>query len=172
MHWCGFVTGIFLAVGACIPVPVHAQVAAVKISKAKSQPLSVVESTQDFSNSVEASADQLAAIEDVKAKKRCIPADFIREANVRDDKTIDLTLSGKKYYAIKFKDKCNGLAFDSSFYYFLTPSRQLCARFDTIVTRSGSRCIIDKISKRDAPVAKNKKAKKTKSDPDNKPIRD
>jgi hypothetical protein len=155
-----------------MPVPVPAQAVAVKSSKAKSQSLSVIESTQDFSNSEEASADQLAAIEDAKAKKRCIPADFIREATVRDDKTIELTLSGKKYYAIKFKDKCNGLAFDSSFYYYLTPTRQLCARFDTIVTRSGSRCIIDKISKRDAPESKDKKSKKKKSDSDKRPIRD
>jgi hypothetical protein len=166
-----FVSGIILAVSMCAAMPAHAQSAAsTKTSKPKSQPLSVVESSQGFRAADDVSADQLAAIEDVKAKKRCIPADFIREAVVRDDQTIDLTLSGKKYYAIKFKDKCRGLAFDSSFYYYLTPSRQLCARFDTIVTRSGSRCIIDKISKRDAPKSADKKGKK-KSAADKKSIK-
>ncbi len=130
------------------------------------QPLTIVEAGTMAQSEVEASQEQLDAIEDTKAKKRCIPADFIREAIVKDDKKIELILSGKKYYEIRFKDKCHGLGFDKSFYYYLTPSRQLCARFDTIVTRSGSRCLIDKISKRDAPKDKKKSGdeKKAKKD--------
>lgn len=128
------------------------------------QPLSIVESTPGMDSGIEATPEQLDAIEDAKSKKRCIPADFIREAIVKDDKTIDLVLSGKKYYAIKLKDKCHGLGFDKTFYYYLTPARQLCARFDTIVTRSGSRCIIDKINKRDPPDPKKSKDDKKKKD--------
>jgi hypothetical protein len=171
MRLSSIVSGVILTLSVCVALPVHAQgTSSAKASKPKTQPLSVVESSQGFRSSDDVSADQLAAIEDVKAKKRCVPADFIREATVKDDKTIDITLSGRKYYAIKFKDKCHGLAFDSSFYYYLTPSRQLCARFDTIVTRSGSRCIIDKISKRDAPKPEDKKSKKKKSKNEKKPI--
>jgi hypothetical protein len=126
------------------------------------QPLTIVDAQPGAQNAEPVSQEALDVIEETKAKKRCIPADFIREAVVKDDKRIDLTLSGKKYYAIKFKDKCHGLGFDRSFYYYLTPARQLCARFDSIVTRSGSRCIIDKISKRDAPKSKKSKDEKKK----------
>jgi hypothetical protein len=113
-------------------------------------PLTIVDSAPGANIGLVPSAEALDAIEDAKSKKRCIPADFIRQAIVKDDKTINLELSGGKIYAIRFKDKCHGLGFDKTFYYYLTPSRQLCARFDTIVTRSGSRCIIDKISHRKA----------------------
>ncbi len=127
------------------------------------QPLTIVESAPGAGAVDTATQAQLDEIEEAKSKKRCIPADFIREAIVKDDKTIDLILTGKKYYAIKLKDKCHGLGFDKSFYYYLTPTRELCARFDTIVTRSGSRCIIDKIEKRDPPDKKDKKSKDDKN---------
>jgi hypothetical protein len=113
-------------------------------------PLTIVEPAPGANIGLIPSEEALDKIEEAKAKKRCIPADFIRQATVKDDKTIDLDLSGGRIYAIKFKDKCPGLGFDKTFYYYLTPSRQLCARFDTIVTRSGSRCIIDKIAHRKA----------------------
>jgi Family of unknown function (DUF6491) len=111
-------------------------------------PLTIVDSAPGARLGLIPSEEALDDIEDAKSKKRCIPADFIRQATVKDDKTIDLDLSGGRTYAIKLKDKCHGLGFDKTFYYYLTPSRQLCARFDTIVTRSGSRCIIEKIVKR------------------------
>jgi Family of unknown function (DUF6491) len=111
-------------------------------------PLTIVDAAPGANLGLIPSDAELDAIEESKAKKRCIPADFIRQATVIDDKTIDLDLGKGKNYAIKFKNKCHGLGFDKTFYYYLTPSRQLCARFDTIVTRSGSRCVIDKISHR------------------------
>jgi hypothetical protein len=90
----------------------------------------------------------LNAMDDASSRSRCISADLIKKATVIDDKTIHVDMYGKRYFAIRFRDVCSGLAFDQSFYYHLSPNRQLCARLDTITTRSGSRCIINKINRR------------------------
>jgi Family of unknown function (DUF6491) len=81
---------------------------------------------------------------------RCLSVDLIKKTTVVDDQTIHVELQGKRFFAIRFRDVCAGLKFDQSFYYHLAPNRQLCARLDTIITRSGSRCLINKINRRAA----------------------
>jgi hypothetical protein len=76
-------------------------------------------------------------------KTSCIHTQDIRSADVRDDRTIRLTLAGKRQMDMKLRGACSGLTFDESFYYQPGPTMQLCERFDSIVARSGSRCQID-----------------------------
>lgn len=78
-----------------------------------------------------------------KSKSNCVKTSGIRSADVRDDSTIRLTLAKNKQVDMKLYGICPGLAFDESFYYQPGPTMLLCARFDTIVARSGSRCLID-----------------------------
>jgi hypothetical protein len=78
-----------------------------------------------------------------KRKSNCITTSSIRAADVRDDSTIRLTLGKHKQVDMKLYGICPGLAFDESFYYQPGPTMELCARLDTIVARSGSRCLID-----------------------------
>jgi Family of unknown function (DUF6491) len=87
---------------------------------------------------------------------RCLSIDLIKKTAVIDDQTIHVELKGKRFFAIRFRDVCVGLKFDQSFYYHLAPNRQLCARVDTIITRSGSRCLINKINRRSADEPSNK----------------
>lgn len=77
----------------------------------------------------------------------CISVDFIRSTKVLDDRTVRFRMTGGAMYEIKLRDRCFGLAFHESFYYQASPTRQLCARYDTIVARSGSRCRIDSITR-------------------------
>ncbi len=77
------------------------------------------------------------------AKTSCIRTSSIRKADVRDDSTIRLTVAKNKQIDMKLYGICPGLAFDESFYYQPGPTMELCARFDTIMARSGSRCLID-----------------------------
>jgi hypothetical protein len=78
-----------------------------------------------------------------KAKNSCVKTSTIRSADVRDDSTIRLTLAKNKQVDMRLYGICPGLAFDESFYYQPGPAMELCARLDTIVARSGSRCLID-----------------------------
>jgi hypothetical protein len=75
----------------------------------------------------------------------CVNIDAIRSAKVQDDETILLQMRNKNMFLLKLRTRCIGLSFDESFYYQASPTRQLCARFDTITARSGSRCLIDQI---------------------------
>jgi hypothetical protein len=76
-------------------------------------------------------------------KSQCISTNSIRSTDVRDDRTIRLTLGMNKQVDMKLYNRCPGLAFDESFYYQPGPTMELCARQDTIMARSGSRCLID-----------------------------
>jgi Family of unknown function (DUF6491) len=89
--------------------------------------------------------ENLSPTVDPGVSEPCINVDFIRDTKVRDDQTIRFRMRGGATYEIKLRDKCFGLAFHESFYYQVSPTRRLCARYDTIVARSGSRCRIESI---------------------------
>jgi hypothetical protein len=78
-------------------------------------------------------------------QRGCVNIDSIRDAQVQDDENIVLRLRDKSLLLVKLRNRCIGLSFDESFYYQASPTRQLCARFDTITARSGSRCRIEQI---------------------------
>ena len=75
---------------------------------------------------------------------RCIRTDRIRAAEIEDDQSIRLTLRGGKQVLMRLENRCFGLAFDRSFYYRTSPTGELCAGFDTIMARAGSRCLISR----------------------------
>ena len=75
----------------------------------------------------------------------CLNTRLIRQAIVIDDTTIRMVINSKRAMDLKLRGTCFGLRFDESFYYQPGPTGQLCERFDTIVTRSGHRCMIDAI---------------------------
>lgn len=88
-----------------------------------------------------------APLDTIGTSEPCINVDFIRDTKVKDDQTIRMRMRGGATYEVKLRDKCFGLAFHESFYYQASPTRRLCARYDTIVARSGSRCRIDSITR-------------------------
>jgi hypothetical protein len=94
---------------------------------------------------------------DDPGRARCINVDRIRSTKVRDDETIAVRMAGGERLLIKLRQRCYGLSFDESFYYNVTPARQLCARLDMITARSGSRCLIDSIVPDPSPPEKGKR---------------
>ena len=80
-----------------------------------------------------------------KRRMQCLSTRMIDRAQVIDDSTIRMKLGSKRYLDIKLRGTCYGLRFDESFYYQPGPTGELCERVDTIVTRSGHRCMIDAI---------------------------
>jgi Family of unknown function (DUF6491) len=75
----------------------------------------------------------------------CVNTRMIQQAIVIDDRTIRMLMGRRRALDLKLRGTCFGLRFDESFYYQPGPTGQLCERFDTIVTRSGHRCLIDAI---------------------------
>jgi hypothetical protein len=103
------------------------------------QPRSAMKSELFNTPAAEAPAEKFSH----KRMSNCIPTNSIRTADVRDDSTIRLTLGKNRQVDMKLYGVCPGLSFDGSFYYQPGPTMELCARLDTIVARSGSRCLID-----------------------------
>jgi len=56
----------------------------------------------------------------------CIPLTRIRQTLVRDDRTIDWVLTGRKTYRTVLRDSCPGLGFEQRFSY-QTSLSQLCS---------------------------------------------
>lgn len=92
---------------------------------------------------------------------QCIPIDSIREAKIRDDRTIQLKMRGGLFYEMRLQNSCPGLSFYDGFYYRTTPNRQLCSGLDMIMARSGSRCPIDSFVRIDNPQPRKGKDRKT-----------
>ena len=78
-----------------------------------------------------------------EASVQCISIDDIRDAVIRNDRTIRLRMRGNVYYEMHLQNNCPGLSFYDGFYYRTTPNRQLCGGLDMIMARSGSRCPIE-----------------------------
>lgn len=80
---------------------------------------------------------------------QCISIDDIRDAVIRNDRTIHLRMRGRVYYEMRLQNNCPGLSFYDGFYYRTTPNRQLCGGLDVIMARSGSRCPIESFQRID-----------------------
>jgi hypothetical protein len=57
----------------------------------------------------------------------CIPLRQIRESRVRNDRVIDFSISGDRYYRVTLPQGCPGLGFEKRFTY-QTSIAQLCAQ--------------------------------------------
>ncbi|MCH8683761.1 hypothetical protein [Pedomonas mirosovicensis] len=84
-------------------------------------------------------------------KVQCISIDEIRDAVIRNDRTIHLRMRGNVYYEMRLQNTCPGLSFYDGFYYRTTPNRQLCGGLDVIMARSGSRCPIESFTRIEKP---------------------
>lgn len=85
------------------------------------------------------------------AKSACLGLDTIKSATVISDRAIRFLLHSGETVQMQLHDRCPGLAYDDAFYYEVTPTRQICERFDSILARSGSRCMIERIATVKAP---------------------
>lgn len=80
------------------------------------------------------------------AKSACLGLDTIKSATVVNDRSIRFLLHSGETVQMQLHDRCPGLTYDDAFYYEVTPTRQICERFDSILARSGSRCMIERIA--------------------------
>jgi hypothetical protein len=94
-------------------------------------------------------AEPDAKAADPQGEATCVQVDRIRDAQVLSDQVVRLRLRGGKRTDMILRNGCMGLAFHESFYYRPGPTGRLCAGFDWITARSGSRCQIEAF--RDAP---------------------
>jgi hypothetical protein len=86
------------------------------------------------------------AQEDNKSRgNECITLSQVRRTQILDDHTILFHMSGKRIKKATLAFGCPSLKFYGSFSY-RSYNNQLCARFDTIVSRSGAHCPISEIS--------------------------
>ncbi|SDD31655.1 DUF6491 family protein [Kordiimonas lacus] len=86
----------------------------------------------------------LKAQETAEAKK-CIDAGKISGYRIVTDEVIRLEMQGQKDVLLRLKRHCPQLHYHK--YMSFTPvNGQLCARFDDIITRSGTPCRIESIS--------------------------
>ena len=90
-------------------------------------------------------------------RNACISTSRIRSAQIISDELIELDMRGGKRLQMKLADRCTGLSFDQGFYYRTNANGRLCAGFDVIMARSGSRCLIGSIQEKPAasPEAQN-----------------
>ena len=81
--------------------------------------------------------DQEAKIKPAGKAIACIQIRSIQSSRVRDDRTIDFYMSGRKVYRNSLPYKCSGLGFEESFAYSTSLS-QLCSVDTITVLHSGS----------------------------------
>lgn len=77
--------------------------------------------------------------------RRCIAINMFKGSNIISDQSLRVTLKSGEQVNILLRDRCYGLAYDDMFYYQQNPTQQLCELTDSIIARSGSRCLIEKI---------------------------
>lgn len=81
--------------------------------------------------------------EEVANGPRCVPVSAIAGASLAGEDGIDFLLRNRQRVRAKLDDDCGGLDFYDGFY--VTPQDQrLCARRDTISSRVGRTCGIDR----------------------------
>ena len=67
----------------------------------------------------------------------CIPISRIRESLVRDDRTIDFVLTGRKTYRVTLPSSCPGLGFEQRFAYATSLSQLCSADIITVLSSTG-----------------------------------
>lgn len=80
-----------------------------------------------------------------KKSVKCVPLGDVRGATLLTVESVDLMLADGQRRRAHFDDDCAALDFYSGFYIRPTSDGQLCARRDSIRSRSGGRCEIREI---------------------------
>lgn len=78
---------------------------------------------------------------------RCIPATGVAGAAISADDSVDFILKGGRRYRAKLEHDCPALDYYSGFYVAPGKDGQVCADRDSIRTRSGGECQIDKFKR-------------------------
>jgi hypothetical protein len=81
-----------------------------------------------------------------RSTRTCFDAGRIAGAIVIDQKTLDLSVRAGRRWRLYFAEDCPHLGYYGGFYYRLPADRQLCARRDSVMGRSGSSCRIAAIA--------------------------
>lgn len=106
-------------------------------------------------------AGQTASAADEKSgrslRDSCINLNQVRRTEILDDETILFHLHNSRIKKVSLAFGCPSLKFYGSFSYKVFSNR-LCARVDTIVTRSGSHCPIADIEDYQPPEPENGEA--------------
>ena len=78
-----------------------------------------------------------------KKADRCIPVTRLAAAAINGPDSVDLLLNGGQRLRAKLGDKCPALDFYSGFYVQMPKDGKVCARRDSIKSRSGRECRIE-----------------------------
>lgn len=79
-----------------------------------------------------------------KKAPRCVPMTALTGAAIDREGEVDLVVEGTRRLRAKLDDDCPTLDFYTGFYLKPTADGQLCAKRDSIRSRSGARCSINK----------------------------
>ena len=74
----------------------------------------------------------------------CIRWSAIAAAMISSPTTLDVIIRGGKRYRVKLNKSCQAAEFYADFYVKATPDGQICRSRDSIYSRSGGECGIDK----------------------------
>lgn len=92
-----------------------------------------------------------------KSGPKCVTASQLAGAIVNGTDSVDLVLKGGDRVRALLDDDCTALGYYGGFYLKTASDGQVCARRDTIRTRSGDSCAIGKFKRLIAKVEKSRK---------------
>lgn len=75
---------------------------------------------------------------------RCLPVSAVAGASLAGSNRIDFLLRNRQRVRARLADDCNGLDFYDGFYVLPQDQRRICARRDSISSRIGGTCEIDR----------------------------
>lgn len=79
-----------------------------------------------------------------KGAPDCIKWNNMAAAMVSSPTTLDLIVRGGSRFRVKLEKSCSAVDFYSGFYVKMTPDGQICKDRDSIHSRAGGECVIDK----------------------------
>jgi len=79
-----------------------------------------------------------------KKGPRCLPMSTLAGAAINQPDSVDLFVRGGGRYRAQLDDECPALDYYSGFYLSPTPDGQVCEGRDTIKTRAGGQCGIER----------------------------
>lgn len=79
-----------------------------------------------------------------KGAPNCIKWNNMAAAMVSSPTTLDLIVRGGSRFRVKLEKSCSAVDFYSGFYVKMTPDGQICQDRDSIHSRAGGECVIDK----------------------------
>lgn len=78
-----------------------------------------------------------------KKSDKCVPVQTLAAASIAGADSVDLLLNGGKRLRARFGNDCRALDFYSGFYLRMNGDGNVCARRDSIRSRSGGECRIE-----------------------------